>query len=117
MARVYVGSREYKIMLKASRFAGNEAQVLQAATQFWREGTHGFGPAVLFTSGSLDQVKSQRLIRFYDTSGQHLNRNAYIFRERLDIDGKVREATLKFRHADRYIAADRDMNAAKGSKA
>lgn len=117
MAQVYVGSREYKIMLKASRFAGNEAQVLKSANQFWREGAAVFGPAVLFTSGNLDQVKARRLIRFYDTSSQHLNRNAYIFRERTELEGNSREVTLKFRHPDRYIAAARRMNAEKGAKA
>ena len=114
MALVHVGSREYKIMLKAGRFAGDEAKLLRAAQQFWRDGVKAFGPAVLFTAGNLDQVKSQRLIRFYDTSSQHLNRNAYIFRERAALDGKTREVTLKFRHPDRYIAADRDMSAENG---
>ena len=117
MAEVYVGSREYKIMLKADRFAGDEAAALKAATEFWREGVRVFGPAVLFTSGNLDQVKAKRLIRFFDTTSQHFNRNAYIFRERADLDGKEREVTLKFRHPDRYISADRDMGAAKGTKA
>jgi hypothetical protein len=117
MALVFVGSREYKIMLKASRFAGDEAQVLKTASQFWREGTEVFSRAVLFTSGNLDQVESHRLIRFYDTSTQHLNRNAYIFRERIELDPESREVTLKFRHPDRYIASDRQMNAEKGAKA
>src|SRR5262249_24084285 len=41
----------------------------------------------------------------------------YIFRERIGIDDKSREVTLKFRHPDRYIASDRCMDAQKGSRA
>jgi hypothetical protein len=110
MQDVKVGSREYKIMLKASRFAGGDGAALNAAKQFWRDAAEVFGPAVLFTSGDLDHVKDQRLIRFFDTRSQQLNRNAYIFRERADASGKTREVTLKFRHPDRFIARSRDMS-------
>jgi hypothetical protein len=116
MAAVKIGSREYKIMLKADRFAGDESQLLAAAQAFWREGTKTFGPAVRFISGDLAVIKDNRLIRFYDTSDHYLNRNAYIFRERVDLSGKKREVTLKFRHPDRFIARHRDMRGNGKSK-
>jgi hypothetical protein len=109
MPQVKVNSREYKVMLKAARFAGDEAQAYKAAGQFWRDSAKAFTGLVLGTLGDLNQVQARRLIRFYDTREQHLNNNAYIFRERAAEDGSTREVTLKFRHADRYIAADRDM--------
>lgn len=109
MAAAKVGSREYKIMLKASRFAGDEAAAMGAARAFWREAADIFGPAVLFTTGDLAEVKANRLISFHDTPKQHLNRRSYIFRERADVDGQTREVTLKFRHPDRFVAHDRDM--------
>src|SRR5262245_53689659 len=110
MQDVKVGSREYKIMLKASRFAGGEDATRNAVKQFWREASEIFGPAVLFTSGDLDTIKGQRTIRFFDTRNQQLNRNAYIFRERMNVEGNAREVTLKFRHPDRFIARSRDMS-------
>jgi hypothetical protein len=111
MSNGKVGSREYKVMLKASRFAGGSAAVLSAAQEFWREAAETFGPAVLHTRGDLEEIKNQRLIRFFDTSDQHLNRNAYILRERVVVDDQSREVTLKFRHPDRIIAQSRDMSA------
>src|SRR5262245_54624210 len=112
MAAVAVGSREYKIMLQAPRFAGGEDRLIEAARAFWRDGTQVFGPAVLATHGDLTQIKDRRLIRFHDTAEHGLNRNGYIFRERADVAARKREVTLKFRHPDRFIARDRDMRGA-----
>lgn len=117
MTRTFVGSREYKVMLQASRFKGDAAAVLQAARSFWRDGVAAFGPAVLAAEGDLAAVEAERLIRFYDTATRRLNRASYILRERVAPDGVDREVTLKFRHPDRYLAADRDMDARKGAKA
>ena len=117
MNEVKVGSREYKIMLKPSRFGGDLANVLRVAASFWREAVDILGPVVLNTSGDLNKVQADRLIRFFDTSSHHLNRNYYCFRERADPRGKTREVTLKFRHPDRFIARDRDMRSdGKGAK-
>src|SRR5262245_13952261 len=110
MQDVKVGSREYKIMLKASRFAGSDEAALKASMEFWRDASRSLAPAVLFTGGSLDQLKNERLIRFFDTSTQQLNNHDYIFRERANLNGQSREVTLKFRHPDRYIARARDMS-------
>jgi hypothetical protein len=111
MSAAKVGSREYKVMLNPARFAGAEDDLLGPAREFWRTAARVLGPAVLFTSGDLDRVKARRLIRFYDTPDRHLNRNAYILRDRLPVEGRGREVTLKFRHPDRFIARARDMSA------
>lgn len=111
MSAAKVGSREYKVMLNAARFTGAETDVLGTTREFWLTAARVLGPAVLFTSGDLSQIKARRLIRFYDTPDRHLNNNSYILRERLALAGKGREVTLKFRHPDRFIAHSRDMDA------
>lgn len=116
MSKVRVSSREYKVMLKANRFAGDEEQVLQAAAQFWRDCARSMGPVVLGLLGDLNEIRARRTIRFYDTPDRRLNSNLYIVRERAALDGSTREITLKFRHPDRYVAADRDMRAALNGK-
>jgi hypothetical protein len=116
MSKVNVSSREYKIMLKAQRFAGDEEQVLRAAAQFWDECARTMGPLVLGLLGDLNEIHARRAIRFYDTPDRRLNDNLYIVRERAGLDGNSREITLKFRHPDRYIAADRDMRSALNGK-
>ena len=56
-------------------------------------------------------MKAHRRIRFFDTAERGLNGQRYIFRERIDVESDEREVTLKYRHADRYVAQDRDMDA------
>lgn len=114
MPAVESGSREYKAMLKADRFVGDETQALKTATDFWRDAARVFGSAVILLRGNLDQPKDRRLVRFYDSADQQLNRRSYIFRERIGLDGQSRETTLKFRHPDRFIAVNRDLRGANG---
>ena len=59
--------------------------------------------------GSFDEVKAHRRIRFFDTAERGFNDRRYIFRERVDVDSDECQVTLKYRHADRYVAQDRDM--------
>src|SRR5262245_60466843 len=117
MIDLKVNSREYKIMLKSGRFPGAESKLFDATRDFWRAALEVMRPVVLDVAGSLDTVKDRRAIRFFDTTDRWLNRNSYIFRERADLDGRSCEVTLKFRHPDRYIAADRDMSATVKGKA
>ena len=117
MADLKVVSREYKAMLKASRFAGDEGRLLETAGRFWRAAGEAFAGVVVDVGGDLSKIQAHRLIRFYDTPKRELNANAYIFRERADVDGKLREVTLKFRHPDRYLAQDCDLRAAEGADA
>ena len=117
MADLRVVSREYKVILRAARFGGDEGRLLETAGAFWREAGEAFTGVVVHVGGNLSKVQARRLIRFYDTPRRDLNANAYIFRERAEIDGKLREVTLKFRHPDRYLAQDRDMSAVAGADA
>ena len=51
----------------------------------------------------------------FETVKQQFSR--YIFRERRGADGGDRDITLKFRHPDRYVAQDRNMNASGSTEA
>jgi hypothetical protein len=108
-------SREYKVMLRPARFRGDERRLLTAAAALWRDLARSAADTVLDTDGRLDRVHARRLIRFHDTRRHHLNRAGYVYRERRDQVTGACEATLKFRHPDRYVAEHRDM-AATGAK-
>jgi hypothetical protein len=110
--RKTVQSREYKIMLRARRFGKGEQGVLESGSAFWRDFCANADNVGIESMGDLDKIKTRRLITFFDTAKQHLNRSSYIFRERQYIDSEEREVTLKFRHADRFVAEDRSMDAA-----
>jgi hypothetical protein len=75
----------------------------------WRDLARSVADVVLDTSGRLAQIRARRLIRFYDTRRQDLDRAGYIYWARHDLATDDCEATLKFRHPDRYIAEHRDM--------
>jgi hypothetical protein len=113
VARPKVISREYKIMLKASCFQGEEEQLLARAAEFWQDLSAAAGGVVLAVSGDLDEIKNsrRRQITFYDTEDCLLNNGSYVFRERRQVDNYRRQFTLKFRHLDRYISQARDMKA------
>jgi hypothetical protein len=111
MTRRLVASREYKVMLLPERFAGSEQKSRRAVDAFWADAGRVLSEIDVPTDGSFDEVKAHRRIRFFDTAGRSLNRQRYIFRERIDVENGEREVTLKFRHADRYVAQDRDMGA------
>ena len=104
-------SREYKVMLRRNRFAGSRRALLTSANAAWRELSHRVADIALDTQGEFTTVKAPRLITFFDTSKQDLNRHHYIFRERRDTETGTREVTLKFRHPDRHVAQGRDMTA------
>ena len=108
MATQKVVSREYKVMLRPDMFA-DETRLEAAATEFWRNFLRAVNDCVVRTGGELKRVGARRLIRFLDTSEHQLNSAKYIFREREDLQVGTREVTLKFRHPDRHVAADRDM--------
>ena len=107
-----VTSREYKVMLRRSRFKGNERRLFQAADDLWDDLSKGVRSVVVETGGRLDAISVRRFITFYDTRDHRLNAARYIVRDRRDIEGGGRDVTLKFRHFDRYIAQDRQMDAA-----
>jgi hypothetical protein len=119
----YVGSREYKIMLKAKEFEGDENHVIEVAVQFWSDFKKAICAFVIDTDGKLNKIKKRRTIRFYDTDNGRLRANGYVFRERTDLKTDKREVTfkrevtLKFRHPDRYLAQDRNMEAKNSEEA
>jgi hypothetical protein len=118
MERRTVMSREYKVMLRPRRFRGNEKALLEAAKALW----HDFSATVkkkivVGTEGDLTRIATRRLITFYDTRDRLLNEARYIFRERRAVDGSDRDITLKFRHPDRYVAQDRNMDASGSPEA
>ncbi len=102
-------SREYKVMLCNDLFAGDEQQLLKAASKFWDVFLQAINNIVSNVDGDLEEIADKRLIRFYDTDEHILYKNDYIFRERQDTNTGEREVTLKFRHLDRYVAQDRNM--------
>ncbi len=113
-----VTSREYKVMLTPSHFDGEDDEAFDTVERFWAEVRAVLGEMEIPTTGDFSTVKARRLIRFFDTSEHTLNSDAYIVREREDIDTGERQVTLKFRHPDRYVAADRTMEPAdsRGAK-
>lgn len=105
-----VVSREYKVMLRAGKFAGTQKQLLGTARGMWDDFAKTVEPIVLDADGTLDTIEKQRLIVFLDSDAQHLKEGGYIFRVRRALDGGEPEVTLKFRHADRYVAEAREMS-------
>jgi hypothetical protein len=109
MSRQKVISREYKLALKAKKFTGDEAELIEKATVFWTELQKAIKTIAATTERTID-IKSRREINFYDTQARTLQKAHYIFRERKDLADDQKEITLKFRHPDRYVAQDRDMS-------
>lgn len=110
MTGIKLTSREYKLILRALRFSGGERELVRAARQFWNDFAHQALLPELRPEGNLEEIKTDRTITFHDTEQHLLYDNDYNLRLRQDKDGK-REATLKFRHLDRFVAQDRNMEA------
>jgi hypothetical protein len=105
MAQEHVVSREYKLMLRAHLFTGAEDALLRKAGAFWGALTQAIRDVVLDTDGDLDTITKRRFIRFYDTQGQRLRKNDYIFRGRcftvvdLVVDGDLQCCAMAEEHA------------------
>ncbi len=104
-------SREYKVMLRPQRFQGKEKALVAQAKAVWHDLSTSIARIVVGTDGDLGRIKTRRSITFFDTRKRLLNGAHYIFRERRDTDTRKRDMTLKFRHPDRYVAQNRDMEA------
>jgi hypothetical protein len=111
VAKPKITSREYKVLLHATQFQGDNAGLTQSAMAFWQDFRRAIGNIAPDTDGRL-AIEERRLIRFHDTGDHCLRRNDYVFRERIDEVTGEREVTLKFRHPDRYLAASRDVTPA-----
>jgi hypothetical protein len=112
-----VTSREYKVMLRPSRFNGDEKTLLHTSKVLWRDFSTSVSDVAVAADGQLDSINMRRLITFYDTRDRLLNRAGYIFRDRRDAISEERDVTLKFRHSDRYVAQNRQMNASPAADA
>ena len=115
-----ITSREYRLMLKSENFSGADPSV--AIQTLWS--TH-LQPVIDNTLGLRSnnkhryhgnfQLDKERMVSFWDTPTPRsclLKRHGYIFRERVRIEEdneKKREVTLKFRSADRYLSATKEM--------
>jgi hypothetical protein len=102
-------SREYKMMLSAARFAGDEEKMNEAARALWGDLAALILPHAIAVSGTEDIDRKRREVRFLDTGEKWLRTNDYAFRERIDREAGERQLTLKFRHPDRFVSQDRDM--------
>jgi hypothetical protein len=109
MSRLDVKSREYKVMLNPEPFTGDEDDIRRIGASFWADVGKALEALDIPTEGAFDEVKARRRIRFLDSAEHVLNSQRYVFRERIDIESSDREVTLKYRHPDRYVASDRDM--------
>jgi hypothetical protein len=117
MNREKVISREYKLVLKTENFKGQESDLINNAKIFWTNLTKIISPVIKNTAGNLETINSKREISFFDTENFTLHDKDYIFRERKSLSDNKKEITLKFRHPDRYVSQDRDMQSQKTGKA
>jgi len=102
-----IDSREYKLMLDASQFAGSNPTA-QIANYWSALGTLIDNDLNRDRLGSF-WLDKERTIIMYDTQGSCLlHNNNLIFRER--VENGDREVTLKYRSPDRYIAGSQDMD-------
>ena len=86
MGRQEVKSREYKVMLRPERSAGDEATARKAIDVFWAEVQQHLKALDIPAEGTFDELKAHRRVRFFDTAAHWLNSNRYVFRERIDVE-------------------------------
>lgn len=106
-----VVSREYKMMLDASKFSySSEYDDVQELIDIVKPTIE---QALNRNVSGSPQLVEQRMVKFYDVPGRcDLNKAGYSFRER--IDNNHSEITLKFRSPDRYIAYFEDVSSLTG---
>jgi hypothetical protein len=107
-----VGSREYKLMLRPSKFKGDETELLESTSKLWSALAAIIVTHAVAVSGTADTKTKRREVSFLDTADHWLRSHDYVLRQRVDQDSDERKVTLKFRHPDRYISQDRDMSPA-----
>ncbi|WP_182868338.1 hypothetical protein [Stieleria mannarensis] len=108
-----VTSREYKLMLRANRFAGDHQEVLAAAEHFRSVFVRAIGNTILEeTDGPAVQGSfaphrddKQVTVQFFDTKDRRLRHSSFVFRQRQSASGGPLELTLKRRHRDRFFVS------------
>ena len=88
-----VGSREYRIMLNASEFKGDDAELLQTATELWGDLAATLVPYILSVSGISEVENKRRQVRFLDTKDRWLRSHNYVVRE---MDSRGERGLLNF---------------------
>ncbi|TWF56667.1 hypothetical protein [Neorhizobium alkalisoli] len=117
MDQAELSSRECKLTLRAERFSGNQQACRSQVAQFWEDAGRRLKPFGIATKGRLvaDNADKQREIIFLDTEANTLYRRSdlvFRLRRKLGSNGDW-EATLKFRHGDRLLAASQNFAARK----
>ncbi|WP_117194072.1 hypothetical protein [Rhizobium terrae] len=114
-----LSSREYKLMLHAREFEGDETACRSAVSRFWKEVGGVLQGVDVDPRGKLDVLKAgkQRDVFFLDTADLGLYRGSdLVFRMRRPLGSrKDWKATLKFRHGDRLLAGAQDFDLKKKS--
>ena len=72
MNRLPIVSREYKVMLRAAKFAGAEPALLAAAAAFWSDFSRAIEEHIIDVNGSLRTITKRRRIQFLDTPSADL---------------------------------------------
>ncbi len=91
-----LASREYKLMLRAARFAGAEAELIAQVAAFWRDFNDAVAGREIATDGALTLSK-ERPVTFYDTADRHLNNKDVLFRDYVFRAGRAPMALRKSR--------------------
>jgi hypothetical protein len=109
---LHLSRREYKAMFDHRLFADRK----EAAAAFCRE-LHACCKRLrgIECDGEFRKT-TKREITFLDTRDRTIALNKFVFRQRIDIESKVAEYTLKCRSPDRYVAAGARVTAGKGLK-
>src|SRR5207249_10682860 len=70
-----VVSREWKVLLKTTRFYGSRSTLQKAAQTFWSSFSNSIESIAIGVDGSLTAIEKQKTVSFYDTGGRHLHSN------------------------------------------
>jgi len=107
-----VTSREYKLMLNISRFqdrAAGSREFWQLVTFLAQRQEDLAGPIGI----EVQHEEELRDVRYLDTRGLALRRNGFVLRAREEYSAdpaKRHKLTVKYRDADRYMAAGQDLS-------
>ncbi|SHO57560.1 hypothetical protein VQ7734_03330 [Vibrio quintilis] len=105
-----VTSREYKLLLNPARFTyQNEDADIENYTEQVAEVISG---AISRKVSGTAVLNKERYVTYRDTPGTCMLKNkGYVFRDRVNVnDTGDRDATLKFRSADRFISGYEDLS-------
>ena len=108
-----VTSREYKMMLQAEEFKGDNDKLARAADKFRDDLADSIAEFVVPSDGKVlagdkfkpQKKKKQATVQFFDTKRLLLRKSDFVFRRRRPLSGGKAELTLKRRHPDRFLTS------------